>query len=97
MLDIRVYCPAHAELSDDPAGWKAQYERSRIAGAIAYWLHNLADQASRDFSGFTEEGFWQQHADYCRRFPDGSFDVYRKRFDQYLKDGVNSPEETSAP
>ena len=90
MLDIRIYCQSRGDLSADPAVWKDQYERSRIAGAIADWLHNLANQASRDFEGFTEEAFWQQHAYFCRRFPDGSFDVYRKRFDQYLGDGTDS-------
>lgn len=90
MLDIRIYCQSRGEASTDPAVWQQQYEHSRIAGAIADWLHNLADQASRDFAGFNEEGFWQQHAYFCRRFPDGSFTVYRQRFDQYLADDTNS-------
>ena len=92
MLDIRIYCPSLGDLSADPVVWRNQYVRSRIAGAIADWLHNLAHQASCDFAGFTEEGFWQEHADFCHLFPDGSFDVYRKRFDQYLGDGADSSE-----
>jgi hypothetical protein len=84
MLDIRIYCQSRSDSSADPTVWREQYERNRIAGAIADWLHNLADQSSRDFEGFTEDGFWQTHAHFCRRFPDGAFAVYRTRFDQYL-------------
>jgi len=90
MLDIRICCPFHGDLSADPVVWRNQYVRSRIAGAIADWLHNLAHQASCDFAGFTEEEFWQEHADFCHLFSDGSFDVYRKRFDQYLSDAAES-------
>jgi hypothetical protein len=90
MLDIRTYCQSSGRPSHNPLAWYRQYQHTRIAGAIADWLHNLADQASRDFAGFTEEGFWQQHAHFCRRFPDGSFAVYRVRFDQYLAESTNS-------
>jgi hypothetical protein len=91
MLDIRIYCQSRGRPSRNPFTWYRQYQHSRIAGAIADWLHNLADQASReDFAGFSEDGFWQTHAHFCRRFPDGSFAVYRQRFDQYLAADTNS-------
>lgn len=90
MVDIRIYCQSRGEPSTDPAVWQRQYYDSRIAGAIADWLHNLASQASLDFAGFTEEVFWDTHAHFCRRFPDGSFAVYRQRFEQCLAMSLNS-------
>jgi hypothetical protein len=85
MLDIRAYCP-WGEPSQDPAVRERQYHSSRIAGGIAYWLHNLALAAAGDFEQFNEDAFWKTHAHFCARFP-GELERYRTQFDQRLKGG----------
>jgi len=57
MLDIRIYCQSRGEPSADPAVRERQYHSSRIAGAIADWLHNLALAAADDFERFDEDAF----------------------------------------
>jgi hypothetical protein len=83
MLDIRAYCQWGSEISKDPAVWERQYHASRVAGGIAYWLHNLALAAAEDFEKFNEEAFWNTHAHFCKRFP-GELERYRTQFDQRL-------------
>ena len=53
----------------------------RLAGAIANWLYNLADFASRDFEGFNETWFWKEHEYYCRQYPE--MISYRDMFEQW--------------
>jgi hypothetical protein len=84
MLDIRIHCQSRGEPSQDPAIWQQQYQRSRIAGGIADWLHNLALAASDDFERFDEIAFWKTHAYFCTRFP-GELEHYRTWFDERLK------------
>ena len=50
-----------------------------LAGAIANWLHNLANFASRDFEGFDEAWFWGEYEYYCERYPE--MVSYRNTFD----------------
>jgi hypothetical protein len=84
MLDARNYCQPRARVSHNPFVWYRQYHQSRIAGAIADWLHNLADASSKLRHGFPEESFWQEHAALCQRFPRADLQRYRKIFDEYL-------------
>jgi hypothetical protein len=84
MLDIRIYCQSRGEPSADPAVRERQYQSSRIAGAIADWLHNLALAASDDFEQFDEDAFWKTHAHFCKRFP-GELERYRTQFDKRLQ------------
>ena len=83
MLDIRIYCQSRGEPSSDLAVREQQYHRSRIAGGIADWLHNLAEASAADFERFDEVAFWKTHAYFCTRFP-GELERYRTQFDQRL-------------
>ena len=67
----------------NPARYK-QYHRSIFAGAIADWLHNLANCSSKLQPGFPEESLWKEHAYLCRRFPGEDMERYRRIFDEYL-------------
>jgi hypothetical protein len=74
MLDIR-----NIEMFDFPCE-PDKLRQVRLAGAIANWLHNLADFASRDFEGFNETWFWKEHEFYCSQFPEIA--SYRDLFEQ---------------
>jgi len=84
MVDIRNQCRHRGPVSVNPARWFRQYSRSRVAGGIADWLHNLAYFGSADFSGFDEECFWNEHANLCREFPRRYLERYRVIFDEHL-------------
>ncbi|HLX64278.1 MAG TPA: hypothetical protein VKX17_23600 [Planctomycetota bacterium] len=60
MLDIRNLCQSRGKASYNPFEWKRQYRSSRVAGAIADWLHNLAKFSAEDFEGFDEDWFWRE-------------------------------------
>lgn len=83
MLGIRASCPLGSE-SHNPLEWRRQYRRSRVVGALADWLHNVAQFSALDFAGFDEQWFWKEHADLCRRFPAERLVRYREIFDEYL-------------
>ena len=87
MLDIRILCQSRGSETWNPLEWRRQYRRSRIAGAIADWLHNLAQYSGRDFQGFNTEEFWQEYDGMCRRFkqfgPYGFHD-YRRRYEEHM-------------
>ena len=83
MLDIRNRCHSRERESRNPLEWFRQYRRSRVAGALADWLHNLAHFVSLDCA-FDEERFWQEHTYLCRRFPGNGLERYREIFDEYL-------------
>jgi hypothetical protein len=89
LLAIRNGCQSRDRESGNPFEWRRQYRRSRIAGAIADWLHNLAQFSSLDFTRFDEQRFWQEHAALCRRFPGASLERYREIFDDYLSGRVS--------
>jgi hypothetical protein len=57
------------------------------AGALAYWLHNLALASAQDFPSFNEEAFWSQHARLVERYP-GAADHYREFFDRMVENGA---------
>src|SRR5687767_2059074 len=79
MLDIRGLEGLKAEQSD--VGDVVR--QANHAGAIAYWLHNLALASAQDFSSFDEGAFWTQHARLIERYP-GAADHYREVFDRIL-------------
>ena len=84
LLTIRADCQSRGRESMSPFVWRRQYRRSRIAGATADWLHNLADRAVADFDGFEEKRFWEEHSHLCSRFPGQRLERYREIFDQFL-------------
>jgi hypothetical protein len=86
MLDIRSYCQSRSDPSPDPEEHAAQYHRSRIAGAIADWLHELAEQSARDFEHFDEAEFWGTFEWIRSRYPDEGLERYRQLFDQGMPD-----------
>ena len=87
MLDIRNLCQSRAQESLNPLQWRRQYRRSRLAGALADWLHNLAQHAAGEFDAFDTEWFWREYDGLCRRFqhvaPRTWID-YRGRYEDYL-------------
>jgi hypothetical protein len=90
MIDARDYCQPRAKVSHNPLVWYRQYHQSRIAGGIADWLYNLANESSKLHLGFAEESFWKEHAYLCQKFPGAELERYRKIFDEYL-DGKKWP------
>src|SRR4051812_42736635 len=79
MLDIRGL----EGLKADPSGMGDVVRQANHAGAIAYWLHNLALASAQDFASFNEDAFWSQHARLRERYP-GTADHYREVFDCVL-------------
>ena len=61
MLDIRALCQPRGPESWNPMEWRRQYQRSRAAGSLVDWLHNLAHYAAMDFRGFDADWFWQEY------------------------------------
>jgi hypothetical protein len=84
MLAIRTYCQSRGNPSRNVVEWYRQYQRSRVAGAIADWLHDLADYSSVEFNGFDEQRFWEEHTYLCTRFSGKRLERYREIFDLYL-------------
>jgi hypothetical protein len=68
MLDIRNLCQPRGSESNNPIVWRRQYRLARVAGALADWLHNLAQIAATDFNAFDSNWFWQEYHGLCRRF-----------------------------
>src|SRR2546428_406925 len=58
MLDIRNLCQPRGRASRNPLVWHRQYRQGRVAGALADWLHNLAQYAATDFRSFDTDWFW---------------------------------------
>jgi hypothetical protein len=86
MVDIRNLCQSRGSESWNPLDWWRQYRRSRLAGALADWLHNLAAFAARDFEDFSADWFWQEFANLGNRLPafvPNGHD-YRLRYEQQL-------------
>jgi hypothetical protein len=79
MLDIRGLEWLKAESSD--VGDVVR--QANHAGAIAYWLHNLALASAQDFASFDEDAFWAQHVRLTERYP-GAADHYREVFDRVV-------------
>lgn len=47
-------------------------------------MHNLAIFASLDFEHFSEDQFWRDIDEFCRRYPDDVTANYRQLFDRCL-------------
>jgi hypothetical protein len=88
MLDIRMLCQHHGSESPNPLVWRRQYSNSRPAGALADWLHNLAQYSAMDFDNFDPEMFWRHYDYLTQRFSSffGSAKGldYRKRYEDGL-------------
>lgn len=85
MIDIRNECQPRRQFSFNPYEWYQQYKHSRISGARADWLHNLADHSSQNFKSFDEDSFWQEAFRIKRHNSEYDFTKYKKIFDQYLE------------
>ena len=94
MLDIRNQCQSRGRESFSPLEWRRQYQRSRTAGAVADWLHNLASYSANDFERFDEEWFWREHSHLCARFPGGDLEHYRRAYDRRLSELSNVQSQT---
>ena len=86
MIDIRTLCQSRNSASRNPFEWYRQYHRSRVAVALADWLHNLAMYAARDFESFDEELFWQAYERVLIRFPNSVLQHYRVSFGHFLQE-----------
>lgn len=88
MLDIRGLCQSRGQKSHNPIEIWRQYKRSRLAGALADWLHNLAQHAATDFNTFDTEWFWREYSYLKERYPELGMDNrwinYRERYEQRL-------------
>ena len=84
MLDIRSRCQSRGRERLNPLEWRRQYRSSRVAGAIADWLHNLAQFSSHNFRFFDEQRFWKEHGGIRQRFPLDGLERYREIFDEFL-------------
>lgn len=87
MLDIRGLCQSRGPVSHNPFVVWRQYRSSRLAGALADWLHNLAQHAATDFNNFDTEWFWREYAGLCREYESlrpGQWLDYRERYDERL-------------
>jgi hypothetical protein len=87
MVDIRCQCAYTRTISANPWAWRRRYLESRVAGAVADWLHNLARFSRDNFESFDEDQFWEGHRWCLERFPGEDLERYRKAFDDYM-DGV---------
>src|SRR4051812_41985930 len=54
------------------------------SGALANWLHNLAEFSALEVERFDEGNFWRQHEALCRRYPSMHLEAYRTVFDGWL-------------
>jgi hypothetical protein len=91
MLDIRILCQSRGPESRNPFEIWRRYRRSRLAGALADWLHNLAQHAATDFDSFDTEWFWDEYSALCRRYEQLSpaqWMDYRERYEKHLSTGM---------
>ena len=87
MLDIRMLCQSRGREYSNPFKIWEQYRRSRLAGALADWLHNLAQHAATDFESFDTEWFWREHDGLQQRYAEmkvGEWMDYRARYEEHL-------------
>jgi hypothetical protein len=99
MIDFRNYSQPRARVSYNPIVWYRHYHQSRIAGAVADWLHNLANVSSKLQHGFAEESFWNEHTMLCQRYPHANLERYREAFERYLPGqmAINSDHSRAKP
>lgn len=87
MLDIRMLCQSRGEASRNPLEIWRQYRRSRLAGALADWLHNLAQQSAAGLNRFDTEWFWREYAGLSKSYKElrpGEWMDYRRRYEEEL-------------
>lgn len=87
MLDIRMLCQSRGEKSRNPFKILRQYQQSRLAGALADWLHNLAQHAAGDLNNFDTESFWREYDYLSQAYKEvrpGEWMDYRKRYEEQL-------------
>lgn len=84
MLDIR---PMQWSLSNvrmlRPLRWRQARQEMQTNGALADWLHNLAQLASLDFEAFDEARFWDDGRHLARR-DSVLFERYKHHYAQRL-------------
>ena len=85
MLDIRALCRSRGRASWNPLEWRGQYVRSREAGAIADWLHNLASFAAGDFENFDESRFWSEYDYMVESYAESFLGGYKSHFERALE------------
>lgn len=90
MIQIRGRCQSRGRFSRNPFTRYRQNCDSRVAGAVADWLHNLAHNATLAPLRIHEETFWNEHAHLCKRFPGQGLEAYRDVFENYLKGEVQT-------
>ncbi len=89
MLDIRILCQSRGRERHNPFVWRRQYLQGRMAGALADWLHNLAQHAATDFDRFDTEWFWREYDGLTTQYDQvgaGRWMDYQMRFEQHLSE-----------
>ena len=67
----------------NPLVMRRELRRASRAGAIANWLHNLAQLSACDFRDFNEEWFWRDYDRLLARHPGGWMN-YREEFNRAI-------------
>ena len=90
MLDVRNLCQPRGSKSNNPLVWRRLYLQGRLAGALADWLHNLAQHAAQDFFSFDTDWFWSEYDGLVHQFGEhlgpGKWMDYRDRFQRRLEE-----------
>ncbi len=88
MLDIRPIAWQSSTFLQrwNPLAWRWNDWRTRQAGLIADWLHNLALFSALDFVNFSEDEFWREWKVLSERNPDFRLQSYKERFDHILSE-----------
>ena len=68
----------------NPFALRRELKRISRAGALADWLHNLAQISIEDFRDFNEEWFWRDYESLVKRHGDPR--NYRAVFDRRLEE-----------
>jgi Domain of unknown function (DUF4259) len=88
-MSVRNLCQPRGRVSHNPLVWRRHYHQGRVAGALADWLHNLAEYAATDFRSFDTDWFWQEYAGVCRDYPDligpDKWIDFRGRYERHLE------------
>jgi hypothetical protein len=48
--------------------------------SLSEWVHNLAQFSAREFAGFSEEVFWQEHSRICSDYPELA--IFKEQYEQ---------------
>lgn len=74
----------------NPSRWQRQFRRVRLCGAIAEWLHNMAQYSGNSFGSgngfkqFDEQRFWREHERLCQHYPEAGMERYQDLFERRL-------------